>query len=167
MKIRFAENIDLISIIEIYNQAVNSGKATADLNEITIKDRKDWFSEHNKDNYPIYVLETENKVVGWGSLSPYREGRAGLKSTAEISYYIDYNYHGLGYGKKLIDFMIRDCERLEINNIFALLLEINETSVKILERFGFSKWGFMPNVANINGVICGHLIYGKNINTND
>jgi phosphinothricin acetyltransferase len=163
MNIRFAEYIDLKSIIEIYNQAVNSGKATADLKEISMEDRKDWFAEHNKDKYPIYVIETADRVVGWGSLSPYRKGREGLKSTAEISYYIDYNYHGLGYGKNLIDFIIKDCKRIEINNVFALLLEINEKSVEILERFGFSQWGFMPDVANINGITCGHLIYGKNL----
>jgi phosphinothricin acetyltransferase len=63
----------------------------------------------------------------------------------------------------LIDFIIKDCKRIEINNVFALLLEINEKSVEILERFGFSQWGFMPDVANINGIICGHLIYGKNL----
>lgn len=163
MNIRFAENKDLKSIVEIYNQAVNSGKATADLKEISMEDRKDWFAEHNKDKYPIYVMENEDKIVGWGSLSPYRKGREGLKSTAEISYYIDYNHHGFGYGKSLIDFIIKDCKRIGINNVFALLLEINEISVNILERFGFSQWGFMPNVANINGIICGHLIYGKNL----
>ena len=95
MKIRFAENKDLKSIIDIYNQAVNSRKATADLTEISIADRKGWFAEHNKEEYPIYVLETKNKIVGWGSLSPYRKGREGLKATAEISYYIDYEHHGL------------------------------------------------------------------------
>ena len=126
MKIRFAENRDLEFIVNIYDQAVNSGKATADLKEISIDDRKEWFAEYNKNNYPIYFFEINDKIVGWGSLSPYRKVREGLKTTAEISYYIDYNYHRLGYGKRLIEFMIKDCKRIGINNLFALLLEINE-----------------------------------------
>ena len=164
MKIRFALVNDLERIIDIYNQAVNAGNATADLNELSFNDRKEWFLEHHKDKYPIYVLETDNKIIGWGSISPYRKGRGGLKETAEISYYLDYNYHRLGYGKKLIEHMISDCKRLGIKNLFALLLEVNKASIIILEKFGFNKWGFMPDVVNLNGVKCGHLIYGKKIN---
>ena len=164
MEIRFAEKSDLKFIVDIYNQAVRSGRATADLQEVSISDRKSWFEGHNKHEYPIYILEDNHKIIGWGSLSPYRKGREGLKETAEISYYIDYNYHGLGYGKELIGFMINDCKRLKIKNLFALMLEVNETSAKILEKFGFSKWGIMPNVANLNGFICGQLIYGINLN---
>jgi len=163
MNIRFAETSDLKNIVDIYNQAIRSGNATADLTEISVSDREEWFLEHNKNEYPIYVIESENMIIGWGSISPYRKGREGLKATAEISYYIDYKYHGLGYGKELIGFIIKDCKRIGIKNVFALLLEINEPSIKILERFGFSRWGFMPDVANINGVTCGHFIYGKNI----
>ncbi len=164
MKIRFALLNDLERIIDIYNQAVNAGNATADLNELSSNDRKEWFLEHHKDKYPIYVLDADNKIIGWGSLSPYRKGRGGLKETAEISYYLDYNYHRLGYGKKLIEHMISDCKRLGIKNLFALLLEVNKASIIILEKFGFNKWGFMPDVVNLNGVKCGHLIYGKKIN---
>jgi phosphinothricin acetyltransferase len=166
MKIRIAEIADLKSIVDIYNQAVVAGKATADMMSITVEDRLDWFAAHNKDQYPLYVLETEEKILGWGSLSPYRNGRDGLKSTAEISYYLDYHHHGLGYGKMLIDYMLKDCERLNIHNVFALLLEVNERSAGILESFGFEKWGFMPNVVNMNGLICGHLILGKNLRPN-
>ncbi|MBU1014733.1 MAG: GNAT family N-acetyltransferase [Bacteroidetes bacterium] len=163
MEIRFAINVDLKCIVDIYNQAIKAGNATADLTELYPSDRKEWFIEHNENEYPIYVLEINKKIIGWGSLSPYRKGRAGLRTTAEISYYIDYNYHGHGYGKKLIDFIITDCKRLGIKNLFALLLEINETSVIVLERFGFTKWGFMPDVANLNGITCGHFIYGRKI----
>jgi len=164
MKIRFALQNDLERIVDIYNQAVNAGNATADLNELSPDDRKEWFLEHKKDKYPIYVLELDNKIIGWGSLSPYRKGRGGLKEVAEISYYLDYNYHRLGYGKKLIEYMISDCKRLGIKNLFALLLEINKASIIILEKFGFTKWGFMPDVVNLNGNKCGHLIYGKKVN---
>lgn len=80
-----------------------------------------------------------NTIIGWESISPYRKGREGLNETAEISYYLDYDYHGQGYGKKLIEFMITDCKRLGIKNLFALLLEINKRSRLILEGFGFSK----------------------------
>ena len=163
MNIRFAENKDLKDIINIYNQAIKAGNATADIKELKSNDRVDWLLEHNNDKYPIYVLELNHTIIGWGSISPYRKGREGLKETAEIAYYLDYTYHGQGYGKILIRYMIEDCKRLGIKNLLALLLEINKKSRLILEGFGFSKWGFMPDVVNLKGVRCGHLIYGKKI----
>lgn len=163
MKIRFAKRSDLKSIVEIYNQAITSGGATADLNELCVEDRNDWFNDHNKDSYPIYVIEQENTVIGWGSLSAYRKGRGALKTTAEISYYIDYNYHGKGHAKKLIEHMINDCPRLGIEHLIALLLEVNISSVRILEKFGFEMWGLLPNIAKLPNQNCGHLIYGKSL----
>lgn len=163
MNIRFAEHKDLKDIIDIYNQAIKAGNATADIKEFKSNDRVDWLLEHNNHKYPIYILELNHTIIGWGSLSPYRKGREGLKETAEISYYLNYKYHGQGYGKILIRYMIEDCKRLGIKNLLALLLEINKKSSLILEGFGFSKWGFMPDVVNLKGVRCGHLIYGKKI----
>ncbi|MBK8518030.1 MAG: N-acetyltransferase [Saprospiraceae bacterium] len=163
MKIRFASDGDLERIVEIYNQAIEAGNATADVSLLTAADRKYWFSDHSQNDYPIYVVEEQNKIIGWGSLSPYRKGRAGLKETAEISYYLDYAYHGRGYAKRLIEYIIADCRRLGIKNIFALLLDVNLKSVNILEKMGFHKWGYMPDVAKLNGNICGHLIYGQSI----
>ena len=165
MIIRFSKYTDLKKIIDIYNQAIKAGNATADTKELNYNDREEWFFEHCNDKYPIYVIELTNTIIGWGSISPYRKGREGLKETAELSYYLDYGYHGQGYGKKLIEFMITDCKRLGIKNLFALLLEINQRSSLILEGFGFSKWGFMPDVVNINGKKCGHIMYGKKLDT--
>ncbi len=163
-KIRFAQFKDLKPIVNIYNQAIEAKSATADVDTFSVLDKEEWFKEHRTDEYPIYIIEIKNKVIGWGSISPYRKGRYGLKETAEISYYLDYNYHGQGFGKILLEYMIQDCKRLGINNLFALLLEINKPSIKILEKFGFNKWGYMPKVVRQHNFICGHLIYGKNLN---
>ena len=163
LNIRFALPDDLSAIVEIYNQAISAGNATADLSLLTVENRQQWFGEHSENDYPIYVLERNNHIIGWGSLSPYRKGRAALKETAEISYYLHYDYHGKGFGRKLIEFIIDDCNRLNINNLFAILLEVNRQSIAVLEKIGFEKWGYLPGVANLNGKICGHLIYGRNL----
>lgn len=163
MNIRTARIEDLVTIIEIYNQAIDAGNATADLHELSVEDRLDWFHSHDKNQHPLYVIESERKVIGWGSLGPYRKGRGGLKETAEISYYIDYRHHGKGYGSQLIRFMISDCKRLGIKNLIAILLEVNHASIRILKKFGFEQWGHMPDIVNLNGVVCGHMFYGKKL----
>lgn len=163
MNIRFASHRDLPDIVEIYNQAIKAGNATADLTLITVEEKSQWFYEHSENGYPIYVMEESNQIVGWGALSAYRKGRAALRQTAEITYYLHYKFHGKGLGTKLIEYIVGDCPRLNIKNLVAILLEVNTASVALLEKTGFEKWGYLPQVANLNGKICGQFIYGRNI----
>ena len=100
--IRFATFHDLDRIVDIYNQAVPHKNATADLLPVTAEQKAAWFHEHNRESCPVYVLEINDNVVGWCSLSPYRGGRLALKRTAELVVYVDYAYHGQGIGKRLI-----------------------------------------------------------------
>jgi len=33
----------------------------------------------------------------------------------------------------------------------------------LLEKFGFEKWGHLPDIAIIDDTICGQFIYGKKL----
>jgi L-amino acid N-acyltransferase YncA len=164
LKIRFAKRNDLPFIVDIYNQAIRSNSATGDLTEFSVEQRLDWFNKFDNEVYPIYITEIETKVVGYCTISPYRQGREAMSSVAEISYYIDYSYHNKGIGSKMFEYVIADCNRIGKENLLAILLDINPNSVGILEKFNFKKWGHFPDVININGKKCGHLIYGLKIN---
>ncbi len=161
--IRFAKQADLESMVEIYNQAICSGNATGDMDEFTTEDRRLWFSKHHPDQYPLYVAELNQQVLGYCSISPYRPGRRAMANVAEISYYLDYSHHGKGIGSTLIKHAIADCKRIHKKSLLAILLDINLQSIGILEKFGFERWGHFPNIINLNHQKCGHLIYGINL----
>lgn len=161
--IRTATQDDWERIIEIYNQAVLEGEKTADTEPVTIEERKDWLSLHLNKRYPILIAEKKSQIVGWCSLSPHRPGRKALEKTAEISYYIHTNYRRQGIASTLITASIETAKQNGITNLFSILLDINKHSITILEKFGFEKWGHLPNIAEINGKVCGQFIYGKNI----
>jgi phosphinothricin acetyltransferase len=160
MIVRLAEMGDLPAIVEIYNQAIAERFATADTAAFDVEQKKQWFREHDPRSYPVYVADQDNKVAGWCSLSPYRPGRAALRFTAEISYYVDKNHRRQGIASRLIRHAMDSCGELQIKSLFTLLMERNVASIKILEKFGFQRWGLMPRVADYNGDECGHLIYG-------
>ncbi len=162
--IRTADNSDLPSIVEIYNQAIRSKKATGDLDEFSLSNRVEWFESFDKEKYPLYIIEFKGEVVGYCSISPYRKGRRALSSVAEISYYLDYSIHGKNIGSSLLQYVITDCKRIGIKTLLAILLDINEPSVGLLEKFHFKKWGFLPQIAQIDDEICGQFIYGLKIN---
>lgn len=160
MEIRKAQQKDLKAINDIYNQAVDTRYSTADITPISLKSRKIWFIEHQPKNYPVFVAEINNKVLGWLSFSPYRKGRMALSSTAEISYYIHKDFRRKGIGNALLNFAIKKASKYNFKNLLALLLEHNKGSIRLLEKSGFKKWGLMPRLAEIDGEEYGHLYYG-------
>ena len=161
MNIRPATSKDYNDIIKIYNQAVDEKFATADTEYVTLESRKVWFSQHSPDTYPIYVAELNEEIVGWCSLSPHRPGRKALRSVAEISYYIHKDHRRKGVARKLIIHTIASAKELGFRNLIAILLDLNKASIYILEKFGFEKWGHLPEIVQIDFITCGQCIYGK------
>jgi phosphinothricin acetyltransferase len=163
LNIRPATSNDYEPIIEIYNQAVDEKFATADTEHVTIESRKQWFDQHSSYTYPIYIAEENDQVIGWCSLSPHRPGRKALKTVAEISYYVHKSHRRKGVANNLIIHTIEAAKKLGFNNLISILLDMNKTSIYILEKYGFEKWGHLPNIADIDGIVCGQFIYGKRL----
>ena len=162
-KIRKIELADLDAVNEIYNQAVRSKYQTAETEETSLEYRRRWYEEHLSGKYPIYVVEEGGEVAGWISLSEYRKGRRALRYTSEVSFYIRKDRQGQGLGTQLLEFMIKKAKEIDLKSLIAILLEPNTTSIRLLEKFNFQKWGDMPNVAEFDGVECNHQYYGLRI----
>jgi phosphinothricin acetyltransferase len=86
-------------------------------------------------------------------LSP---GRAALRFTAEISYYIATTRQRQGVGTALLEHALAACPALGIRHLFAIVLESNEASLKLLRKMGFEQWGYLPGVADFDGREVGH-----------
>ncbi len=165
MNIRLANisEAEINKINDIYNEAAKLKFLTADTQPTTLTDRIKWLLSYNQTEYPVYVAVDNYDVIGWMAIRPYREGRAALRYTKEISYYVAQEHLGKGVGTKLMNHVVAFAPTLQIKNLIAIVLEKNMASIKLLEKFNFSQWGFLPNVADFNGEICGHLYYGLEI----
>ena len=158
--IRHAVITDLPRIVAIYNQAITAGNATADTIPFSVDSRLEWFNAHDPNEYPIFVCVMDDQVVGWLSISSYR-GRPALSRTAEISYYVDYACQRKGIGSALMQVALEEALRIDKHIYLAILLEWNTASIRLLEKFGFKKWGYLPEVAEFDGRLCGQFYYGK------
>lgn len=161
--IRLAQPDDLPAIIDIYNQSIPSKQSTGDTQPLRVEDRLAWFAEHRSNEHPIFVADVEGQVAGWCSLSAYRPGRAALRFTAEISYYIGYAFHRRGIATALVEHALAACPALEIRHLFAIVLEGNQASLHLLKKMGFEQWGYLPRVASFDGKEVGHLYYGRHV----
>ena len=163
MRIRTARPSDLQAIINIYNQAIEAGQQTADLTPVSVEDRKSWFESHPPEKYPIFVAEEDGLVVGYCTISPYRPGRMALRHTAEISYFVHSDHHRRGIASQLLEFAVQACYSLDIRTLFAIVLDSNTASVRLLEQHGYERWGHLPDVAVFGETEVGHYYYGLKI----
>ncbi|WP_170000501.1 GNAT family N-acetyltransferase [Campylobacter sp. RM9328] len=161
MEILHATQDDLAKITEIYNQNIATKNATADLTPVSIASRQEWFDAHSKTR-PIFVLKLENSVVAWGSFSDFYK-RSAYDITAEISIYVDKNARQSGIGSKLLAFMLDIAPSLGIKTILAIIFAHNKPSISLFNKFGFEKFGLLPQVCDMQEFIADVLIMGKRV----
>lgn len=158
LRIRPATDTDLPAIVEIFNQAVRTKKSTGYLEKVTVDDRKAWFHDHSKD-YPVLVAEHNNTIVGYVSFEPYRPGRAAFRRTTETSMFIHEDFHRQGIGSQLLTAALATARHAGFTTILAIVLDGNRGSIKLLEKYGFTRCGVLPKVAMIDGNEVSHLYY--------
>lgn len=156
-----ARQADLPAINRIYNQAVRQGFCTAHLEQVEMEDRRKWFAVHDPLRYPVLVALDRDRVLGWISMGPYREGRQALAHVAEVSYYVDEKARGKGIGTRLLDHAVTRAPEYGFSVLIAILLDKNPASIGLLKKFGFSEWGRMPGIAFIGDQKADHLYYGR------
>ena len=84
---RYGVEEDLPALLDLYNYSVLNSIAMFDLVEQTLEQRKEWLSEHDPDKYPLMVAESEGKILGYATLSQFRDKPAYSRSVESSVYY--------------------------------------------------------------------------------
>ncbi|WP_020409081.1 GNAT family N-acetyltransferase [Hahella ganghwensis] len=158
VKIRIATEQDLPTIVDIYNSTVGSRKVTADIEPVSVESRRNWYHRHSKKR-PLFVMEQESKVIGWLSFEDFY-GRPAYSGTAEISIYMHEDSRGAGHGDCLLRHAINSALQIGLNRLVAFIFAHNEPSISLFQKYGFVKWGELPDVAEIDGEKYSLLILG-------
>ena len=144
--IRPATEADLPGLLEIYNDAVLHTTATYDYEPRTLEQRRQWFEDHQRDNYAVFVAVDETgRIAGWSALNPYH-ARPGYRFTTENSVYIAADRRGQGIGKQLLEPLIDAARSRGLHVIIAAIDAINEASIRLHTRFGFEQVGHFKQV---------------------
>ncbi|MCP8615799.1 GNAT family N-acetyltransferase [Salirhabdus salicampi] len=148
MRYRKGEHRDLSDIRNIMNYYIHETTATFDIEEKKVEKVKEWF--HQFQDFPLFVADKDNEVVGYASLLPYQKKEA-YKHTMELSIYIDPNSHGFGIGKQLMEMILLEAKKREIHSIIAIITTENEQSIEFHKRFGFEHKGTLHEVGFKHG----------------
>ena len=158
---RNATNNDLARIVEIYNMSIKSGIVTADTEIVSIVSKQSWFNAHHQTR-PLLVHEIDGHIVAWVSFQDFY-GRPAYHVTAELSIYIDQNFHGRGIGTQLVNAAISLCPSLGIKKLLGFVFSENTKSIALLNKTGFTSWGELPEIAVIDNTTRSLTIMGLTI----
>lgn len=161
--IRHATQADLPAIVAIYNQSVVTRQATADLTPVTVEQQQAWFDKHSLEkNRPMLVAVTNEKIVGWATLSNLYE-RPAYRISAEISVYIDETAKGQGIGKKLVEKQLELAPSCGVQQAVVKIFAHNQPSLNLFKKLGFEQWGVLKQVCDMDGFIADVVILGKTL----
>lgn len=142
--IRPATESDLTAINDIYNYYVLHSTCTYQEEPEPLDDRRRWFTRHGE-QHPITVATAGGQIVGWGSLSPFRE-RSAYRYTVENSVYVHHEHHRRGIGALLLEDLIGRSRSLGHRVIIAGIDGEQTASVAIHAKFHFEKVGYLKQV---------------------
>ena len=101
MELRLADRRDAEAIREIYNREVLESTATFDLVPRSLEDQQAWLAARSGARAAIVAVGADGEVVGFGSLSPWRD-RPAYATTVEDSVYVHRDHQGRGVGRALL-----------------------------------------------------------------
>lgn len=144
MLVRRAESRDAADIAAIYNHYVENSTATFDTVSKTAEDREQWLQSHD-DAYPVFVAEDGGSVIGFASVSPYRD-RPAWAPTVEAGVYVMQGLTGSGVGPKLLSAIIEAARGAGHHVMVSQIVADNRASLVMCERAGFERVGCMREV---------------------
>jgi L-amino acid N-acyltransferase len=138
--VRLAERRDAEAIRVIYNVEVAESTATFDLVPRTLDEQVDWIAGHAGAHPAIVAIDESGEVVGFGSLSPFKD-RPAYATTVEDSVYVRRDRRGQGIGRLLLDELLRLAHEHGFHSVMARIVGNHEASIALHRACDFELVG--------------------------
>ena len=128
--VRLAERRDAGAIRAIYNLEVAESTVTFDLVPRTLDEQVDWIDAHSGAHPAVVAADDAGEVVGFGSLSPFKE-RPAYSPTVEDSVYVRRDRRGQGIGRLVLDQLLRRAVDHGFHSVMARIVGNHEASIAL------------------------------------
>lgn len=145
ISIRLAGVGDAEAIRLIYNHEVEHTVATFDLVPRSLIDQQQWLAARSGAFAAIVAVDTDDTVVGFGSLSPYKD-RPGYRTSVEDSVYVHRDHQGRGIGKLIVHELLSVARISGFHAVFARIASSSEASRALHSSCGFDLVGIEREV---------------------
>ncbi|MCU7787283.1 GNAT family N-acetyltransferase [Pyrobaculum sp. 3827-6] len=120
----------------------------------SIADEFAWFAEKlralERGDAVFKVAEVGERLVGTCEIA--RSRRRGFSHVGVLGIAVAREWRGRGVGRALAEAAIRDaCGRRLFELIVLEVMDVNERAVRLYEKLGFVKYGYLPKGARLRG----------------
>jgi phosphinothricin acetyltransferase len=140
MLVRPARVDDAEAIRTIYNLEVTSSTVTFDLVPRTLEEQQAWIVDRSGAHVALVAEADDGTVVGFGSLSPYRE-RPAYSTSVEDSVYVARDRQGHGIGTLLLAALVDTATAHGFHTMLARIVGGHEASIALHQALGFDTVG--------------------------
>lgn len=134
-------------ITALYAHYVRTTAITFDLDPPSENQMGEKLNGLLRDGYPVLVATNDsNEFAGFAYASSYRPKRA-YQHSAEVTIYVDPTAQGQGVGNALMSALIQALETApHFHLAIAMIADDAKASIRLHQKFGFEKVGYLPEV---------------------
>lgn len=134
-----ADPADVEATRAIYNDAVVNTTVVFDLVARSAEEQRIWLGDRTG-VHAVLLAEDDSGIVGFGSLSPYRD-RPAYRTTVEDSIYVHPDHQGHGVGSLLLAALIEVAVAHGFHTMLARITGHNGPSIALHKKLGFDQTG--------------------------
>ena len=110
-----------------------------DLKTISLWSKKQWANEFKKEGIKVYGISITNLLVGICVLQV-------VLDEAQINYFaVNSKFRNKGFGSHLMNYLIKVCEKINVNKLQLEVSQSNVAAEKFYSRFDFFTVGIRKN----------------------
>jgi phosphinothricin acetyltransferase len=151
IRIQLAGPAHVEGIRAIYNRAIETTTATFDMTPKSTAEQLEWMAGHSGAHPALVALDDVDRVLGFGSLSPYRP-RPAYSTTVEDSVYVDEDFQRRGVGRAILEELLAVAGARGFHAVIARITGDNEASVNLHAVSGFEMIGVEREVGRKFGL---------------
>jgi L-amino acid N-acyltransferase len=140
MQLRLARPTDAEALRTIYNVEVLRSTATFDVVPRSVEEQAEWMAVHQGAHAAVVAEGAGGSVLGFGSLSYYRD-RPAYATSVEDSVYVAEAARGRGVGRALLEELVRLAEQHGFHTLVARIGSDNTASIALHRAGGFELVG--------------------------
>jgi phosphinothricin acetyltransferase len=140
LTLRLAERRDAAALREIYNLEVTTTTVTFDMVPRTLDEQVSWIDGHSGGHPAVVAIAGDGTVVGFGSISPYKD-RPAYSPTVEDSVYVHRDHRSRGVGRTMLEELVRLARDHGFHSMIARIVGGHEASIALHAACGFETLG--------------------------
>jgi phosphinothricin acetyltransferase len=145
MEIRDAVESDFDEITAIYNEVLINSTAIYNDTPVTHANRLEWWRQRLALGYPMLVCVKDDRIAGFATFGDFRPS-SGYRFTVEVTIHMHSSARGQGMGTQLLNGIADRARGLGKHSMLAGVDSENLGSLRFLERFGFRRVAYFPEV---------------------